>query len=204
MKQDIIQEAVNIFDTPEKWEAFYEMEKERPKIINHWLALGAKELREEFRKSPGNWQCDIWGAERDTRWNLSDLGGGSINVGIGWETFEFHLFDLRNNDEIWQKTTGLLEEPDFRYLRERIGPRCYRATWQKEHLLLADLNFDPLETGADSGFRPRLIAWHAGQKTPSFFVKKTLAWIRGIIEDKEVVRLIRELNKRSSVGVKTD
>jgi hypothetical protein len=198
MNQDIIQEAVNIFDTAEKWRAFYDMEKARPDIQNGWLRHGAHALREEFLKSPGEWGCSPWGNPRDTKWHLSELGEKSISIGIGWEDFEFHLFDARDNDEQWTKAGELLDGPDFRQLISRIGTRCYRPRYKSDKLLLADLNFDPLVMGADAGFRPRLIAWHAAKRTGDF-VEKTLGWVRKLMEDEEVVRLIRELNDRSSV-----
>lgn len=200
MNQDIIQEAINIFDIPEKWRAFYDMEKACPDIINEWLRHGAHVLREEFQKSPGAWELSIWGSSRDTKWHLSELGEKSISIGIGWETFEFHLFDARNNDEQWTKTCELLAGPDFRQLVTRIGPRCYRPGWKKEKLLLADRSFDPLGLGADADFRSRLIAWHAAHRTEDF-VEKTLGWVRQLMEDEEVVRLIRKLNERSSAVI---
>jgi hypothetical protein len=52
--------------------------------------------------------------------------------------------------------------------------------------------------GANADFRPRLIAWHAAKRTGDF-VEKTLCWVRTLIEDEEVISLIRELNARSSV-----
>ncbi len=199
MKQDILQEAASIFDIPEKWRAFYDMQQAYHDIINHWLAIGMKALQEEFGKNPGEWECATWGP-RDLKWHLSDLSEESINIGIGWETFELHLFDARYNDETWKKSTELLEKRDFRQLLVRIGPRCYRASWQKEKLLLADLDFDPLGLGTDSEFRSPLIAWHAAHRTEDF-VEVTLRWLRGVMEDKEIVRLIRLLHKRSAVGI---
>jgi hypothetical protein len=202
MKQDILQEAANIFDSAEKWRAFYDMEQASLSIINHWLTIGAKALRDEFQKKTGQWECSIWGnSPRDTKWHLSKLGEKSIAIGIAWETFEFHLFDGRYNDEKWQKAADLLDGPDFRQLVSRIGPRCYRKDWKNEKLLLADLNFDPLGSGADPLFRSRLIAWHAAHRTGDF-VEKTLGWVRRfIMEDKEMVRLIRELNERSCTAI---
>jgi hypothetical protein len=199
MNQDLLHQAATIFGTPEKWRAFHDMQQACPAIISHWLTEGAKSLRDEFAKNAGQWECQFWGTPRDTRWFLKDLGEKSISVGIGWETFELHLFDGRNS-ETWQKAADLLEEPEFRPLVARIGPRCYRSSWQKERLLLADLGFDPLGTGADAGFRARLIAWHAGREGHGTgeFVEKTLEWMRQLLEDDKFIRLIRELDRQSS------
>lgn len=201
MNQDLLHEAAMIFGTPEKWRAFHDMQQACPAIINHWLTEGQKALRDAFEKSPGRWGCLTWGGVRDTRWYLDELGDQSISIGIGWETFELHLFDARNG-ETWERAGGLLEQPEFRPLVNRIGPRCYRASWQKERLLLADLAFDPLGTGAEADFRARLIAWHAGQtgRGGGEFVEKTLGWMKQLLEDDEFVDLVRELNLRAGLG----
>lgn len=200
MKTTILQQAAGIFDTIEKWRAFYDMQQACPDIITHWRKIGAKALREEFGKNSGKWACSNWGGDADTKWYLTELGVGSISIGIGWDLFELHLFDGRNSDETWQKAADQLDSPEFRQLVSRIGPRCYRATWKSEKLLLADLEFDPLGSGADSGFRARLLAWHAAHTTEDF-VKKTLERVRQLIEDEEVVQLIRDLNARSSASI---
>ena len=197
MNQELLRESAAIFDTSEKWRAFFEMRQACPDIVNHWLRTGADALRREFSNHK-KWKCDTWGHARDTRWYLEVLGKESINVGIGWETFELHLFDGRNH-ETWQKTVTLLERPEFQYLIDRIGPRCYRATWKQERLLLADLNFDPMQTGADQAFRSSLIAWHAGRSAygGKDFVGKTAAWIGQLLDDEEFVSLILKLNQET-------
>ena len=196
MNDSIQKQATAVFDKIEKWKAFHEMEIAIPSIIKHWRTIGAEALRKEFNKTTGGWECTIWGNPMDTKWYLSELGEKSISIGIGWET-EFHLFDGRNNDTSWQKAADLLEQPDFKQLISRIGPRCYRSTWQKEKLLLADLQFDPFGMGLDPLFRHKFIVWKAAHETDAF-VEATLRWVRQYTEDKEMVRLIRDLNDRSS------
>lgn len=203
MNKELLQQAAIIFDTSDKWRAFHDMRQACPDIVNHWLRAGADALRREFANHK-NWKCDTWGHDRDTRWYLEDLKKESINVGIGWETFELHLFDGRNH-ETWQNAVNLLENPVFRYLLERIGPRCSRSDSKKERLLLADRNFDPMQTGADQEFRADLIAWHAGQIAHGapYFVEKTAAWMRQLLEDDEFIRLIRKLNEDSRLPVES-
>ncbi|CAN5683245.1 hypothetical protein BH11VER1_BH11VER1_40910 [soil metagenome] len=139
----------------------------------------------------------MWCKPRDTRWYLSDLGEKSINIGIGWEKFELHLFDARNDADTWQKASELLDEPDFHQLFTKIGPRCERRA-RIDKLLIANLRFDPLDSGADENFRARSIAWHAANQTDDF-VEKTLAWIRRFTENEEMINLVRLLNQRSSI-----
>jgi hypothetical protein len=203
MNQDLLHQAAAIFDTSDKWRAFHDMRQACPDIVNHWLRAGSDLLRREFANHT-KWKCDTWGHDRDTRWYLGELEKESINVGIGWETFELHLFDGRSH-ETWQEAVTLLEKQEFQYLINRIGPRCYRSTWQKERLLLADLNFDPMQTGADQAFRASLIAWHAGRSAhgATDFVDKTAAWMRQLLEDDEFVRLIRKLNQDSRLPVES-
>lgn len=196
MNDSILKQATAVFDKIEKWKAFHEMEMAIPSIIQHWRIIGAEALRTEFCKNNGDWKCAIWGNPMDTKWYLSELGEKSISIGIGWET-EFHLFDGRYNDNSWQKAAELLGQPDFNQLVSQIGPPCNRSSWQKEKLLLADLQFDPFGMRLDPVFRHKFIVWKAAHETDAF-VEATLQRIRLYTEDRELVRLIRKLNDQSS------
>lgn len=203
MNPDLLRQAAAIFDTPKKWQAFHDMQQACPKIVDHWLKVGAEALRKEFSKRSGSWKCGTWGNPRDTRWYLKDLGEKSISIGIGWETFELHLFDGRDDSETRDRADQLLDEPEFRSLTTRIGPRCRRRSWEAYKLLLADRRFDPFDTHTDDEFRVRLIAWHAGRSEHGGggFVEKTLGWMDRLLEDPAFIHLVHELNDRSSLKV---
>lgn len=197
MSDSIIEQSTEIFGTLEKWQALYEMEQAVPKILTHWLTNGAKAMRTEFSRTSNIWACSTWGVERDTRWYLSDLGQESISLGIGWETFELHLFDGRNDGTTWKTATELLGHLEFQGLKERIIHRRNRPYSHSVKILLSDLQFDPFASGFDGNFRHRYIAWMAAHETDEF-VNATLERIHTLLDDEEFVRLVRELTKRSA------
>lgn len=197
MSESIIEQSKEIFGTIEKWQAFHEMQLAIPTIVNHWLEIGAAAMREEFSRTAGKWACANWGSDRDTRWYLEDLKQESISLGIGWETFELHLFDGRGGESTWKTALDLLSHQDFTGLKERIDHRGARAYAHTYRTLLSDLQFDPFSSGHGEVFRPRFIAWMAAHKTDEF-VEVTLARIRTLLDDEEFIRLVRDLTQRSA------
>jgi hypothetical protein len=200
MKTSLIEEAKNVFQSVERWTAFYEIEKQISPIMDHWLITGAKALRRDFANHPSlSWKCSEWGWPRDTRWYLDDLGELSIGIGIGWQEFELHLFHGGCDQQIREQALRVLESQTFEPLRALTGSPEARALYKKEGCILSVRDFNPFDEVGDSILRQRIIAWHAVHKT-SEFVEKVSGKIRQITEDHEIVRLIRDLNQQCKKG----
>lgn len=197
MKTNLIEEAENVFRSPERWTAFYEIERQVGTIMDHWLTKGAKALRKEFCDPPsGLWKCSDWGSPRDTRWYLKgEKGEQSIGVGIGWTEFELHLFHGGCDDVIREQAVKVLKAPNFEPLRALTGSTEDRANRRKEGSILSVRDFNPFDEVADTVLRNRIIAWKAVNET-SDFVAKVSTKIRQITENPEIVRLIRKLNQQ--------
>ena len=45
MKQQLIKQSVEIFNTQDKWDALFEIHNQSTSIIGHWLTIGARALR---------------------------------------------------------------------------------------------------------------------------------------------------------------
>ena len=197
MKTNPIEEAANVFNSIDRWTAFYEMQQKIVPITEHWLTMGAVALRQEFAVRPSpSWKCADWGGTRDTRWFFDEEGGKQmIGIGIGWFDFELHLFHGGYDQEARKGALEVLESHCFEPLRILTGSPETRSAQKKEGSILSIQNFNPFDEVADPVLRQRIIAWHAGNNTAKF-VEKTSAKIRQITENPEIVRLIRELNKK--------
>lgn len=73
MTEEMLQKAMALFDTPEKWNAFVELANEKENIRNRWF----KKLQQELinltnsdEKHP-DWTCRFWGFW-DIEWRLND------------------------------------------------------------------------------------------------------------------------------------
>jgi len=194
MKSNLIEEAAKVFHSVERWTAFCEIEKQIGNIMLEWMTLGAKALRRDFADHPSPcWKCSDWGSPRDTRWQLQDLGEQSIGIGIGWPSFELHLFHGGGDPHVRERALTLLELPTFEPLRSLTGSPEYRAEQKKYGCILSIRDFSPFDEEADSSLRQRMIAWQAGNQTPDFVVKVS-ARIRQVTENPDIVALIRNLN----------
>lgn len=201
MKTNPIDEAKDVFHTLERWTAFYEIEKQVSAIMDRWLTIGSKALKQQFEANPSpSWKCADWGPPRDTRWYLAgegEQGMQGIGIGIGWREFEFHLFHGGCDTGVTAHALRLLESPDFEPLRSLMGSAEYRSEHRKEGSILSVRDFNPFDEVSDSGLRPRIIAWHAAHETAGF-VERVSTRIRQITENPEIGRLISELNRQTA------
>lgn len=71
MTEEMLQKAMALFDTPEKWNAFLELTNEREKIRNRWF----KKLQQKLfsmtlaDNTHPDWTCGIWNTW-DIEWKL--------------------------------------------------------------------------------------------------------------------------------------
>lgn len=196
MKSNLTEDAAKVFQSLERWTAFYEIEQQIGTIVAQWLTEGAKALRTDFANRPSPlWTCSDWASRRDTRWQLEGLSEQSIGIGIGWPTFELHLFHGGSDAGVRERAATLMELPMFEPLRNLTGVPEYRSEQRKYGSILSMRDFNPFDEEADSGLRLRTIAWKAGNQTAEF-VAKVSSRIRQITEDLEITRLILELNRQ--------
>lgn len=196
MSKNLSTEALNVFGSLDRWIAFHQLQPQIEPLKEHWLTIGAEGLREEFISNPSEfWTCSPWGTLRDTRWVLDEvMADGSISIGIGWPTFELHLFHAGWGREICNRAATVLEEPEYSLVRLLIGQRETRSLQIKEGSIFSIRDFNPLEEISALKCRVSNIAWHAGNET-KLFVERTSQRIRQITENPEVVRLLRELRR---------
>ncbi len=195
MSRNLIEEAHNVFNSIDRWIAFYEIQQQVDKIIDCWLTTGATALRQDFADhSSPSWKCCTWGVPWETRWYLDDQKD-SINIGLGWREFELHLFHGGRDQQICQRALEVLKSNTFEPLRTLIGAEENRANRKEEGSIFSVPYFNPFGEEADPILRQRRIAWMAVNET-AIFVEKVSGKIRQITENQTIVELIRDLNRQ--------
>lgn len=192
---EIVEEAHTLFGEYEKWRAMCEISANMDSIVDFWLETGAEKLREKFSLKPATgWKCYPWGAKRDTRWYLEDLGKESIGFGVGWPRVEFHLHleDRKGCYDIQSAIKTMRTKERFRPLLEVF--KASEPANGASGCICSNLEFYPF-CGETKIGRERInaIAWWAKFRT-DFYVETVLAAVDQIIANAQLTELIRELN----------
>ena len=199
MNPKLLNQSVEVFNTLEKWNALFEVHDHSEEIMEHWLAIGAKALREEFDANPSQgWECQKWDAEHEVRWNLADFGREAIGIGFGWGKWEFHLHFKGNKPNCKVCAERLLKTTEFRRLLAVFGTQEIIRGRSRDGSLAYDVTFNPFSNAADAEPRIREVAWHAAHQTADF-VEKMSAKIRQFTENKKLTSLLIDLNQRSGI-----
>lgn len=117
MNEKLIQQAMDLFDTPEKWEAFGELYRS----YNTIKARGFKKMRDELycdelaHKDP-NWHVVKWN-DWDIRWELKTEGkrlwihfwGDYLRIFVGYLDIQ-KVQDLITNNERYNKIQQVFSE----------------------------------------------------------------------------------------------
>ena len=193
MNKELLKQSISIFDTRDKWDALFEIHDQREAIIDHWLTIGARALRDSFAHDPV-WMCDKWDVERDTRWYLKDCGKDSVGIGFGWIEVELHLHLKDSPPDRYACAAELLAAPVFKPLLE-----LFELKTPPTHVSAGSLAYNPNPFGEDSDpqARQRELAWLAAHKTKCF-VEKMGGGIRRLTDDSGHTGLFRELIRRNS------
>lgn len=198
MQKELLNQAMALFDSPEKWNAFVELANQKETIKWHYFQKLKQPLLNYFNANPvEGWACEPWGNHLyDVRWYLPEYGKNSLGLAIGW-TFEFHLRleDPAGFDS--EKMTQLLKT-DYSMLLSGFN----RIDRQFEHHSKAietrnyafgspyDFNFDNAQLDK--------LSWYAGNKTDDF-VRQIIEKVERFRQNKEFTRMLRELHERTKI-----
>ena len=195
IEQKLIQNSQAIFDTLEKWDAFNELQQLNAQIVEHWLAVGTKKLRENIMPNLSkDWSWKPWGNERDTRWYLEAFGFGSLSIGFGWRyQFHLHLIDANRFDSKW--IDEQLKTPKYAKLLTPFGfdPRLDFGYGSKA--MERNYNFTFENPNVDN-IPIHELAWYAAHRTEDF-VKQAAIKIKRFTSDLEMTDLLKELNSEA-------
>lgn len=155
MKQQLIRQSAGIFNTQDKWDALFEIHNHSREIIDHWLTIGARALRESFANDSG-WGCEQWSpCGRDTRWFLKNDASKSLGIGFGWTEVELHLHLISPADADLTQAVTLLESQEFKPLLELFELVTSPPRYPNDGSVAYNLTINPFSGAGDTQVRLR-------------------------------------------------
>lgn len=199
MQKEILSQAIGMFDTSEKWNAFVELANHKETIKNIYFQKLKQPLLNYFNSNPvDGWVCEPWGDPLyDIRWYLKDFGKSSLALAIGW-TFEFHLhieditsFDTKKINELLKGEYSVLLAAF-----DRVDRQFEQNTKAMEY---RNYSFgSPFDSYFDNSQLDRL-AWFAGNETESF-VNQIIQKVDRFRKDTNLTNLLYEINKKAKIN----
>jgi len=198
MQKELLNQAIEIFDSSEKWNAFVELANQKETIKSHYLQKLKQPLLNYFNANPvEGWVCEPWGDQLyDIRWYLKDFGKNSIALAIGWRFhFVLHIEDTTTFDT--KKIDDLLRS-DYSIILSSFD----RVDRQFEHQLKAvevrNYSFNsPYDTNFDDSQLDKL-SWFAGNKTENF-AEQIIKKVERFRQDKDLTKMLYDLNSKTKI-----
>jgi hypothetical protein len=198
MQKELLNQAIEIFDSYEKWNAFIELANQRDAIRLFYFQKLKQPLLKYFSENPvEGWVCEPWGdINCDLRWYLKDFGIRSLSLAIGWQFhFVLHIDDIGSFDS--KKIDDLLRSEYSIILSsfDRVD-RQYELNLKVVEVRNYSFNC-PYDTCFDNSQIDRL-AWFAGNETEKF-ARQIIKKVERFRLNKELTKMLYELNERTKV-----
>lgn len=198
MQKELLNQAIGLFNTSEKWNAFVELANQKETIKWHYFQKVKQPLLNYFNAKPvEGWVCEPWGnTDYDMRWYLKDFGKDSIALAIGW-TFQFVLHVEDKNAYNSNKIDNLLKS-EFSILLSSFD----RVDRQFEPALkIVEKRNYSFNSPYDGNFDDKEIdklAWFAGNETEKF-VEQIIKKVERFRKDKDLTKMLYDLNKQTKI-----
>lgn len=190
-----IKQAVNLFDTPEKWQAFLELATDKDKLSKAMHQTAYEHLKAYFLREYriSGWTYKPLDNETQSMiWYLGEYGENSICLEYGWQG---QLTLEARGGETYTKVkqaAQLLETEQFTSLLaafERIDEKGNGI-----YLANEAYNFS-FGTLSDTRFDPAQLAWYGHFETEKFLAQIQVKIAR--FQTPEMTALLGELNQRT-------
>lgn len=167
MTEEMLQKAMALFDTPEKWNAFVELSHERDFIRNRWFKkLQQKLVSLSFADDEHpEWICSIWN-DWDIEWRLKSFDNKYLSFHT-WAGFNCRLW-IRNVDDGTREKVYAYLESDVRFSQMcsfyelvNINKKPSEVPWDAHFIFNFSKDFNNRSWDA----MVRSFAWHAGNDT---------------------------------------
>jgi hypothetical protein len=201
MQKELLNQALGLFDSQEKWNAFVELANQKEFIKRHYFQKLKQPLLRYFNENPvDGWICESWGDPLyDLRWYLKDFGKRSLSLAIGWK-YEFHL-NIEDITSFDTNEINRLLKTEYSPLLaafDRIDRQFEPNTKAMEYRNYSfgspyDFNFDNSQIDQ--------LAWFAGNATESF-AQQIIKKVERFRQDKNLTRMLYNLNERAKVQPK--
>jgi hypothetical protein len=201
MQKELLNQAIGIFDTSEKWNAFIELANQKETIKWHYFQKLKHPLLNYFNANPiEGWVCEPWGNQLyDLRWYLKDFGKSSLAFAIAW-TFEFHLhlddtitFDTNKINDLLKTDYSILlssfDRVDRQFEQNTKAMESRNYSFGSPY----DFNFDNSQIDK--------LAWFAGNETEKF-AQQIIKKVERFRKDKDLTKMLYDLNQKAKIQIK--
>ena len=114
MNEELLQQAMLLFDTAEKWNAFVELLNRNGEIQNRWWkSLQSTVYQRELKESNPDWDIYIWN-NWDIKWFIKGESPNSLVIHFWGDTFR--VFSNSGALE-FNKVNELIKDPRFDCIR---------------------------------------------------------------------------------------
>lgn len=188
MNEELLQKAMLLFDTPEKWNAFVELANNKDEIHNRWWkSLQNAVYQHELRELNPDWGITIW-SDCDIKWFIKDNTDKFLVIQFTKEYFRvfsnFGALDIN-------KVNELIKDPRFDCIRnafDRIdGTNHETLAWEYRNFSFGTI-FDCKFPNSS------ILSWYAGNKTDEF-ADQLIRKVRKL-QTPEITELFREINQK--------
>jgi hypothetical protein len=188
MNEELLQKAMQLFDTSEKWISFCELINRNGDIQRRWWKkLQSEVYQREQKNGISDWDIFIWN-DWDIRWFIKVESQNTICVhfwGDGLRVFcNYGDLDL-------DKVNELLKDPKFDIIKSCIdrieGSNKETICWEHRNFAFG--------TSYDYCFpNSQTLSWYAGNETEKF-ADQLIAKVRKF-QTPEITELFKEINQK--------
>lgn len=186
MNEELILSAMNLFDSPDKWQSFWELVDRKEAIQNRWWKKLQMEVYQREKMNPNpDWELHIWN-DWDIRWYIKGASINSLVIHFWGEAFRVcsGYGELDPN-----KVNKLIENPKFDIINTCFD-RLDGSAWDTIGSENKNFCFGTIYDGRF--LNARTLSWYAGNRTNEF-ADQIIAKVRKF-QTPEITELFKEIN----------
>jgi len=188
MNEELLQKAMQMFDTPEKWNAFCELMNRNGEIQNRWWKnLQTEIYQRELSTGNPDWDIKIWNFI-EIKWFMRGENESSLLIYFRADGLRIYF---NNNYLDVDKVNDLIKDQRFNIIKtclEFDGSDSNTICWEERRFYFGNDTYK-------GKFRDdRTLAWYAGNRTKEF-ADQVIEKVRKI-QIPEITALFKEINEK--------
>jgi len=190
MQKELLKQAMQLFDSADKWNSFLELSDSKYEIRNQWYQKLITHVTKWFLEEDkvNGWSFETLGAW-DYRWYLTEFGRDSFCICMNQHQIGLWVDYTFFNS---QRITDLLKEETYSMIMTTLRPDVvFSGDWKL--IEYGNFNFD---SPYDGHFDLDRLGWFAGNKTEEF-VNQLSEKINKFRKDETITKLFAELNREA-------
>ena len=192
MNEELLIKAMDIFDAPEKWNAFNELSRKRPEIEQRWFSKLHKEVfRREKNNGMPDWDIgELWGT--DLRWFIKGADENSLSIHF-WKHDKVKLRVCFGFVGLDQNKVRNLYKSKFDFIKS-----CFdRVDDNADDTIGIEIGNFSFGSSVFNGNFPDVatLAWYAGNST-NVFADQIIAKVRKFQKTPGITELFKEINEK--------